>query len=118
MTAGELENEAGEQREVEAKLRHHRDTNGIAGFTQVVMTRDTSTALDSLLQAKPSHETATRNRNVHPPRDRHVSAMLTTVLTAMLTAVLTAALTAVLIAALAKTRLARGRRAERSRVRD
>jgi len=47
---GELEKEAGEQREVEAKLRHHRDTNGIAGFTQVVMTRDTSTALDSLLQ--------------------------------------------------------------------
>ena len=47
---GDLITNAAEQREIETKLREHRDANGIRGFTQVVMTRDVSTALDSLLQ--------------------------------------------------------------------
>ncbi|KAL1510624.1 hypothetical protein AB1Y20_006925 [Prymnesium parvum] len=47
---GNLITQAHEQMEIERKLRQHRDANHIRGFTQVVMSNDISTALDSLLQ--------------------------------------------------------------------
>jgi len=47
---GNLVERAQEQMEIERKLREHRDKHKIQGFTQVVMTEDISSALDSLLQ--------------------------------------------------------------------
>ena len=47
---GELIKSASTQMRIERKLRQQRDEQNIRGFTQVVMTEDISTALDSLLQ--------------------------------------------------------------------
>jgi len=47
---GSLVSSAADQGEIERKLRQHRDAHKIQGFTQVVMSEDISSALDSLLQ--------------------------------------------------------------------
>lgn len=47
---GRLEDSAATQMRVEKRIRKLRDEEGVRGFTQVVMTEDVETALDSLLQ--------------------------------------------------------------------
>ena len=48
--AGDLMHDAAKQMRIEKKLRQTRDAHHLRGFTQVVMSSDIETALDSLLQ--------------------------------------------------------------------